>query len=107
MHVIVINLDYEFNSEAVCAQLWKKINEAIIAAGFRSQERSFYINLPENEANALARKTIDEIDKQQKINGKEIYYYLKCFYSFQMQYISNLLLPNSENIEVENDISML
>ena len=104
MHVIVINLDYEFNQEEVCSQLWNKINEAMIGAGFRPQGRSFFINLPENEANALAREIMDDLDQKHDFEKDNIYAYLKCFYSFQMEHISNLLLPESDKIKVTNGI---
>ena len=104
MHVIVINLDYEFNPEDVCSHLWNKINEAMITAGFRPQGRSFFINLSEDEANALARKVMDEVDQKHDFEKDNIYSYLKCFYSFQMEHISNLLLPDSAKIKVTNGI---
>jgi len=105
MHVIVINMDYEFNPEEVCSHLWNKINHAMIDAGFRPQGRSFFINLPEDEANALARKIMDEVDRKHDFEKDNIYAYLKCFYSFQMEHITNLLLPDSEKIKVTSGIN--
>lgn len=105
MHVIVINMDYEFNPEEVCSHLWNKINDAMIEAGFRPQGRSFFINLPEEEANSLARNVMDEVDRDEvdqnaEFEKPDIYAYLKCFYSFKMEHITNLMLPDSAQIKV-------
>jgi hypothetical protein len=106
MHVIVINLDYENNTKESCSELWKFIKEAMTNAGFVHQGRSFLINLPEKDANALARKTIDDLEQYLDFEQKHIHSYLKGFYGYPMRNVTNLLLPPTEQICVDDNFEL-
>jgi hypothetical protein len=98
---IVINFDYENNDFAVVQAFFEKVKDGMLASGFRQEERLFTIELAADEACYLARLVIDYIDSQQDANSKCIYLYIKEFYGFEMNNITNLMIPANGGIEVQ------
>lgn len=97
---IVVNLDYASYPHALLSTLFRRIRTAMEANGFRLDGRIFTIRLPASEAAALARSTLEELDKGLEIDGS-IYDYLKEFYGFDIGSVKNLLLPEMQALEVE------
>ena len=101
-YAIVVNLDYETHPEHIVQELWNMIKVQMMEAGFSRAGRRFTIELPEDEATALARKVMQEIRIHAKFHHKNIYDYLKDFYGYDLSEVTNLLMPPVENIEVED-----
>ncbi len=98
---IVINLDYDSHPAETCQFLWAEIKECMVTAGFHADGRRFTINLPSEEACALARKVIDSLEDHLEYHSKHIYKYMKDFYGFPAEQRTNLLLPPISSIQVE------
>jgi len=103
-YAIVINLDHDAHPREVIQTLWREISEHMLSAGFHADGRSFVINLPPAEACALARRTIDAIEDHLEYHRKHLHKYMKDFYGYPVEAKTNLLMPPTENIQVE-DIS--
>ncbi len=97
---IVINLDYEEHPQEICRFLWYEIKERMLSAGFRMDGRTFVINLGEQEACELARKTIDSIEDHLEYHHKHLPKYIREFYGFPIESRTNLLVPPASAIEV-------
>jgi hypothetical protein len=100
-YAIMINLDHETHPEHIVSELWNIIKERMLEAGFHRAGRRFTIDLPEHAACALARKAMEEVGIYAKFHHKDIYNYLKDFYGYDLDMVTNLLLPPVENIEVQ------
>nr|NIR28512.1 hypothetical protein [Gammaproteobacteria bacterium]NIU03338.1 hypothetical protein [Gammaproteobacteria bacterium]NIV50835.1 hypothetical protein [Gammaproteobacteria bacterium]NIV76131.1 hypothetical protein [Gammaproteobacteria bacterium]NIW86873.1 hypothetical protein [Gammaproteobacteria bacterium] len=74
-YAVVINLDYENHSPEVCKELWGTIRERMCAAGFHCDGRTFTINLPEEQAAARARETMERLEEHLDYHRKHIYRY--------------------------------
>lgn len=97
-YAIVINLDYESNPEELCQGIWDRIKQAMLQGGFRMDNRVFMINRDEKVATKLARNIIEKLDEA---SNSEVVRYIKCFYGYDMAHTSNLLVPSSDEIEVD------
>lgn len=105
---IVINLDYETSSRDVVIKLYDEIKEGMLRHGFRPDGRLFTINLPGEEACALARQVIEDLAAYKEYNNEHVYSHIKDFYGFDISNVTNLLLPPSGDISVtELDASEL
>lgn len=98
---IVINFDYENNDMAVVQQLFEEVKDGMLSSGFRQEDRLFTIELAADEASNLARLVVEYIESQQGADRNRIFMYIKEFYGFEMANISNLMIPGSEGIEVQ------
>lgn len=99
-YAIVINLDYENNSEDECQEIWNVIKQRMFDAGFRRDNRVFMINREHKEASNLARSVIEGMEAHLDFDKKHVFRYLKDFYGYDMECTTNLLVPSSEDIEV-------
>ena len=97
-YAIVINLDYENNSEEECQEIWDTIKKAMLNSGFRLDNRVFIINREGKEACTLARDVIEGMEAHLDFDKKHVFRYLKDFYGYAMEHTINLLVPSSEDI---------
>ena len=97
-YAIVINLDYEHNSEESCQEIWDAIKKTMLKAGFRLDNRVFIINREDREACELARDVIDGMEAHLDFDKKHVFRYLKDFYGYSMEHTTNLLVANNEDI---------
>ena len=97
-YAIVINLDYESNSEETCQEIWDAIKKAMLTAGFRLDNRVFIINREDGEARELARSVIEGMESHLDFDKKHVFRYLKDFYGYSMEHTVNLLVPSNEDI---------
>ncbi|MBE9532639.1 MAG: hypothetical protein IMF04_00830 [Proteobacteria bacterium] len=97
-YAIVVNLDYESNSEDICQEIWDTIKKAMLNAGFRLDNRVFIINREDKEACELARSVIEGMEAHLDFDKKHVFRYLKDFYGYSMDHTTNLLVPSSEDI---------
>ena len=104
-YAIVVNLDYASQPEDSCRELWHEIRERMQLAGFRCDGRTFTIETTENEACSLARNVIDEIESSTDANAPSLFMFLKDFYGFDMACTTNLLLPPTTSIELNEEDS--
>lgn len=103
-YAIVINLDHANHTDEVCLEIWESIKDGMIKAGFHLMGRNFSINLPESEAAKLARETIEGLEEHLEFHQKHIYSYIKEFYGYDMLCTTNLMVPPTEAIEVEEEL---
>lgn len=97
-YAVVINLDYENNSEEACQEIWDVIKERMLNAGFRLDNRVFIINREDKAASDLARSVIEGLEAHLDFDKKHVFRYLKDFYGYDMDHTTNLLVPNSDDI---------
>lgn len=102
-YAVVINMDYENNPSEVCGALWEQIKRRMLAAGFICDGRTFTTSLPEKAAARLARKVIADLEDQMEHHDQEVYRYLRDFYGYDLAYTTNLMLPPTEEIAVEEE----
>ncbi|MDH5602130.1 MAG: hypothetical protein OEY78_12605 [Gammaproteobacteria bacterium] len=100
---VVINLDYENNSEEVCQEIWDAIKKNMIQAGFRLDNRVFITNREKEEACTLARSVIENMEAHLEFDQKKLFLYLKDFYAYDMEHTMNLLLPSNDDILVSTE----
>ncbi|MCW8900595.1 MAG: hypothetical protein OQK75_10905 [Gammaproteobacteria bacterium] len=97
---VVINLDYENNSEIVCQEIWDAIKKRMIEAGFRLDNRVFITNRDKDEACTSARRVIEDMEEHLEFDQKKVFRYLKDFYAYDMDHTKNLMLPSNDEILV-------
>lgn len=97
-YAIVVNLDYENNLDEVCQEIWDAIKKAMLAAGFRLDNRVFIINREDKEACELARRVIEGLEAHLDFDKKHVFRYLKDFYGYAMDCTVNLMVPSNEDI---------
>lgn len=97
-YAIVVNVDYENNLDEVCQETWGAIKKAMLAAGFRLDNRVFIINRENKEACELARRVIEGLEAHLDFDKKHIFRYLKDFYGYSMDSTINLLVPSNDGI---------
>lgn len=97
-YAIVINLDYENNSEQICQEIWDVIKERMLGAGFRLDNRVFISNRDDKEAGDLARSVIEGMEEHLDFDKKHIFRFFKDFYGYSMDLTTNLLIPSSDDI---------
>jgi hypothetical protein len=100
-YVVVINLDYENNPHEGMKRLYLQLKEALEARGFIIDGRRFVIDLEPEEAKGLAREVVEELERQYSAEGESIYPYIKEFFGFELTDATNLLLPSTDEIHVE------
>ncbi len=93
-YAVVINLDYENNSEEACQEIWDVIKERMLHAGFRLDNRVFIINREDKAASDLARSVIEGLEAHLDFDKKHVFRYLKDFYGYDMECTTNLLVPS-------------
>ena len=98
---IMINLDYANHDYQTVIALFTRISQSMQRQGFRLDGRVFTSTLKEDEATALARLVLDELEAQQAMSGTSIYAYIKEFYGFDISRVKNLLLPEPNVVAVE------
>jgi len=99
---IMINLDYDTHPYAECRDIWLAIRNAMVDSGFRIEGRLFTINMPVEEAGKFACSIIDEVN-QSIMPDHDIYSFLKEFYGYDHTQTVNLLLPSTDNIDLQED----
>lgn len=97
-YAIVINLDYENNSEQICQEIWDVIKDRMLSAGFRLDNRVFIISRDDKEASDLARSVIEGMEAHLEFDKKHVFRYLKDFYGYSMDLTTNLLIPSNDDI---------
>ena len=100
---VVINLDYENNSEEVCQEIWDAIKKRMIEAGFRLDNRVFITNREKAEACTSARKVVEDMEAHLEFDQKKLFLYLKDFYAYDMEHTTNLLVPSNDEILVSTE----
>lgn len=100
---VVINMDYAHHSQEDCLEIWEFIKQEMLNAGFRFQGRTFHINLPAEEAAALARGTVEKCEDHKDYPSRLIYGYMSEFYGFDDEKSTNLMLPPLDGIEVQHE----
>lgn len=99
-YVVIINLDYENYEHGKLKSLFNAIKEAMQERGFVVDGRRFTTDAEPEEAQRLARLTVDELEQEYNARGESIYVYIKEFFGFQVEHADNLLLPSSDEFEV-------
>lgn len=99
-YAIVINLDYENNSEQICQEIWDVIKARMLLAGFRLDNRVFISSREDKEASELARSVIEGMEEHLEFDKKHIFRFLKDFYGYSMDLRTNLLIPSNDDILV-------
>ncbi len=89
---IVINLDYENNSEAVCQEIWDAIRQGMLKAGFHLDNRVFIMNQPHTTVCTLASDTVRGTAQPLGMEEKDLLGYLKDFYAYDLAHTDNLLV---------------
>ncbi len=100
-YAIVINLDYETFYADDCRLVWSKIKQEMLEAGFIMDKRLFTIDSPEKEACELAREAIDNLSDSRKLQGVDVFSYVRDFYGYDHSDSVNLLMPTSDSFLVE------
>lgn len=98
---IIINLDYENHDHAALKLLFNQVYEAMLERGFVMDGRRFTIDKSPEEAQQLAREVIDGIEQSYQDQGQSIHPLIKEFFGFEPENASNLLLPPTEEIHVQ------
>lgn len=100
-YAITINLDYQSNPADECRDVWGVLKDNMISAGFRNEGRLFTISMTEHDACDRARLVVESMVGHPSLNGKDVYLFLKDFYGFGTGGMTNLLLPPSEGIQID------
>ncbi len=98
---IIINLDYENCGGEGLHELIVEIQQAMQDSGFVLDGRRFTIDLPPLEAQNLARRVIDGVEQRHQARGKSIISCIREFFGFEPSHATNLLLPPTEEILVQ------
>jgi hypothetical protein len=98
-YAINLNLDYDSHPHATVKGLFRHIRDGLIQAGFRRDGRLFTVEMPGEEACLLARQVVETAAGQAGID--DVTPFIKEFYGFDFDAAVNLLLPDAEEISVE------
>lgn len=99
---IIINMDYENYTHDKVKALYHAIEAEMLAQGFVIDGRRFTIDLPAEEAQALARHVLDTVEQsRQESSGESAFPFIKEFFGFEPSHATNLLLPPTEEIAVQ------
>ena len=98
---IIINLDYENYEHGALRLLFNQIHDAMLERGFVIDGRRFTIDEPPAVAQQLAREVVNSLEQQYQEQGQSIYPWIKEFFGFEPENASNLLLPPTEEIHVQ------
>lgn len=97
---IVINMDYDSHPYEAANLVFEEIRELLLQRGFRQDGRIFSIDLPGEEACALARAAVDEVNDYEEHRDKDLYTCMREFYGFEIANVVNLLVPGVGEIRV-------
>jgi len=100
-YAIVINLDYETFFADDCRFVWNNIKTEMMEAGFILDKRLFTIDRDGKEAGELARDVIENLNQSRKLQGVDIYSYMRDFYGYDHSEAVNLLLPTTDSFLLE------
>lgn len=100
-YAVVINLDYDSNPAADCHRAWDLIRAHMQGAGFRLEGRLFTTERGSAEACDVARAIMNTLDEDPALAPNGVFTYLKEFYGYDHSHSVNLLLPPTDNIELE------
>lgn len=100
-YAIVINLDYLSHQKKDCNFVWNLIKKDMLNAGFILDKRLLVSKSTQNEACHVARNVIEQLNSSKKMQGVDVYSYLKDFYGYDHSDSVNLLLPDSDGFVVE------
>ncbi len=100
-YAVVVNLDHENHAPDLVREMWDVVKQRMLEAGFHRAGRRFTIDLPEQEACDVARTVMDAIELDAKFQNKRIYDYLKDFYGYDLDSVTNLLMPPADSFEVK------
>jgi len=101
-YAVVVNLDYETQPDALVKEMWGVIKQYMLAAGFHRAGRRFTIDLPEDQACEVARKVMAAIELDAKFHDQRVYDFLKDFYGYDLDSVTNLLMPPVDSIVVKD-----
>lgn len=104
-YVIVINMDYVNHPPDEMTVLWTAIKRRMLEAGFICDGRTFVIHGLEQEACQMARGVIEALASELGHHHQHIYRYLKDFYGYDLTCTTNLMLPPTGGIRVEEDMT--
>lgn len=102
-YAIIINLDHENYTEDVCAKLWGAIKARMVASGFHRDGRRFLINEAESDASSKARMVVESLDDLLEHRHEHIFDYLKDFYGYDTDSVTNFLLPATDGLVVQEN----
>jgi hypothetical protein len=100
-YAIVINLDYDSNPAEMCRVVWQTIRQRMMEAGFRFEGRLFTAEMPRQQACDVARQVIEGLDNEPIAGDTSVFSYIKEFYGYDQTDVVNLLLPPTDNIEIQ------
>lgn len=103
-YVVVINMDYVNHPQGEMTELWTEIKRRMLEAGFIRDGRTFTIHRSEREACGVARDVVERLATDLDRPHKHIYRYLKDFYGYDLACTTNLMVPPTEEIRVEEEI---
>lgn len=98
---IIINLDYEAFPHEELRELFDELYASMLDKGFVMDGRRFTIDLPADRAQQLAREVLDSTEQQYQQKGKSILPRVKEFFGFEPSNATNLLLPPTDEIHVQ------
>lgn len=99
-YAIIINLDHENFPEKICNTLWNAIKARMIANGFHRDGRRFLINEEKEPACNKARMVVESLEDLLEHRHQHIFDYLKDFYGYDTDCVTNFLLPPTDGVEV-------
>ena len=102
-YAVVINLDYSSHPQALLSRLWQDIRGGMEEAGFTRDGRRFTIQLPKEQACALARSVMEQLAEQSEYHAHHIHAYLKDFYGYEVSAATNLLVAPLDRIVVRQE----
>lgn len=97
---IAINLDYERAPQDLCEALWEDICQVLQANGFLYSGRLFLHEREPEYALPLARSLVESLEIHLEFHERRFHRFIKEFYGFGYQNITNLLTPCPADIEV-------
>ena len=97
---IVINLDYEHSPQDLCEALWDEICAVLQAHGFVYSGRLFLLDKPPEYALPIARALVESLEHHLEFHERKFHRYIKEFYGFGFNNITNLMTPCARDIEV-------
>lgn len=98
---IIINLDYESYPHDELKQLFGELQQAMLEQGFVMDGRRFTIDQPAEQAQTLARDVLNGIEQRYQQQGRSIFPWIKEFFGFEPSNATNLLLPPTDEIHVQ------
>jgi hypothetical protein len=98
---IIFNLDYENQSIVKCRRLWAQIESRMLAAGFTKVGRVFLSQRDSHTSFARARRVVDRIEAEYRVQGDSTAHYLRDFYGVPYSSIVDLKASASVHIDLD------